>query len=56
MEFKIFQRFDPVTLIKESQLCKAKQLFKETRQQKDNRQHKNKIDKFFPILQLHLQS
>ena len=42
MEFKIVERFYPVTLTKPSQLCKAK--------------HKNKINKFFPSRQLHVQS
>ena len=55
MEFKIVGRYYPVTLTKRSQLCKAKQFFKRFGN-KDNRQHKNKIDKFFPSQQLHLQS
>ena len=29
MEFKIIERYDPVTLTKGSQLCKAKPFFKE---------------------------
>ena len=56
MEFKIVERYYPVTLIKRSQLCKAKQFFKKSPQHKDNRQLKNKIDKFFPSRQLHVQS
>ena len=51
MEFKIVGRYYPVTLTKRSQLCKAKQFFKRFGN-KDNRQHKNKIDKFFPSLQV----
>ena len=31
MEFKIVERYDPVTLTKGSQFCKAKQFFKKIR-------------------------
>ena len=47
MEFKIVERYDPVTPTK---------VFKKIRQNKDNRQHKKKIDRFFPCRQLHVQS
>ena len=30
MEFKIVERYYPVTLTKQSQLCKVKQFFKKT--------------------------
>ena len=56
MEFKIVERYYPVTLKKRSQLCKAKQLFKRIWKHKDNRQYKNNIDKFFPSRYLHVQS
>ena len=47
---KFVERYDLVTLTKGSRLCKAKQFVKIIWQ------HKNKTDKFFPSLQLHLQS
>ena len=56
MEFKIVERYYPVTLTKRSQLCKAKQFLKKLRYHKDSRQHKNKIDNFFPSRQLRVQS
>ena len=42
MEFKIVQRYYPVTLTKRSQLCKTKH--------KDKWQHKDKTDKFFNVV------
>ena len=42
MEFKIVERYDPVTLTKGSQVYKTK-FSKKIRQNKDNRQHKKKL-------------
>ena len=57
MEFKIAERYYPVTLTKRSQFCKAKQFFNEKFGNIiDNRQHKNKNDKFFLSRQLYVQS
>ena len=56
MQFKIVERYYPVTPTKRSQLSKAKQFIKRFGNIEINRQHKNKIDKFFPSRQLRVQS
>ena len=56
MEYRIAEGYYPVTLTKRVQFWKAKQFYKKIRQHKENRQLKNKIRKFFPSCQLHVQS
>ena len=56
MQFKIVERYFPLTPTKRSRLCKAKQFLKRFGNTEINKQHKNKIDKFFPSRQLHVQS
>ena len=54
MQFKVAERYYPVTLTKRSQVCKAKQFLRRF-VNNNNRQHRNKTDKFIPSSQLDVQ-